>query len=296
MTEITKINLPVIREGLVAGKSVIIRADLEADSEMDPRFVATKKMVDYLSDEKAGSVKVIGHQGKIWMVEALGVTVNYDLRSDPREEANSVELAAELAYGFDIYINEAFGTSHRKHTSIDALPRWMKKQGFSVYCGSRFKQEVDTLSKLKIQSSNVKSILVIGGIKRDKEKYADDFEKRGWLVLRGGLLPGVNVRSDGLDITTETVANYKSQIASAKVIVAAGVMGKYEDPSAQFGTKEILQAIANSSAYKIAGGGDIEAAISKYGLTSKFDWISVGGGAMLEFLATGTLPGIEALL
>lgn len=303
MTEIVKIDLPagrqvlpVIRGGVVAGKSVIIRADLEANSEMDPRFVATKKMVDYLSDEKAGSVKVIGHQGEIWMVETLGVTVNYDLRSDPREEANSVELAAELAYGFDIYIDEAFGTSHRKHTSIDALPRWMKKQGFSVYCGPRFKQEVNTLTQISNLKSQIPNVLVIGGVKRDKEKYADDFEKKGWLVLRGGLLSGVDLRSDGLDITTEMVANYKSQIASAQVIVAAGVMGKYEDPSAQFGTKEILQAIANSSAYKVAGGGDIEAAISKYGLTNKFDWISVGGGAMLEFLATGTLPGIEALL
>lgn len=295
MTAITKINLPVTREGLVAGKSVIVRADLEADSEMDPRFVATKKMVDYLSGEKAGSVKVIGHQGEIWMVEALGVTVNYDLRSDPREEANSVELAAELAYGFDIYINEAFGTSHRKHTSLDALPRWMKKQGFSVYCGPRFKQEVDVLSQALTRPG--KKILVIGGSKvADKEKYTNLLAPKFDQVLKGGLLPGVDLRPDGLDITTETMTNYKSQIASAQVIVAAGVMGKYEDPSAQFGTKEILQAIANSSAYKVAGGGDIEAAISKYGLTNKFDWISVGGGAMLEFLATGTLPGIQALI
>lgn len=290
-----KINLPVIREGLVGGKSVIVRADLEADSETDPRFVAIKKLINYLGDEKAGSVKVIGHQGEIWMVEALGVTVNYDLRSDPREEANSVELAAELAEGFDVYINEAFGTSHRKHTSVDALPRWMKKQGYNVYCGPRFRREVDVLSEVLNRPG--KKLLVIGGSKvADKEKYVNLLASKFDQVLKGGLLPGVDLRSDGLDITTESVTSYKSQIASAKVIVAAGVMGKYEDPGAQFGTKEILQAIAGSPAYKVAGGGDIEAAISKYGLTSKFNWISVGGGAMLEFLATGTLPAIQALL
>jgi 3-phosphoglycerate kinase len=73
-------------------------------------------------------------------------------------------------------------------------------------------------------------------------------------------------------------------------------MGKYEDPGAVAGTKAILEAIANNEkAYKVAGGGDIETAISTYGLTEKFDWISVGGGAMLEFLATGTLVGIEAV-
>ncbi len=295
MTEITKVNLPVIGEGLVAGKSVIIRADLEADSDSDPRFVTAKNIVEYLQGQNIGSIKVIGHQGGIWMVEALGVTVNYDLRSDPREEANSVELAAELAYGFDIYINEAFGTSHRKHTSIDALPRWMKNQGLSVYCGPRFKQEVEILSQALTKPG--KKILVIGGSKvADKEKYSNLLTSKFDQVLKGGLLPGVDLRPDGLDITTETVASYKSQIASAQVIVAAGVMGKYEGVGSEYGTKEILQAIANSSAYKIAGGGDIEAAIAKYHLTPKFDWISVGGGAMLEFLATGSLPGIEVLL
>lgn len=49
-------------------------------------------------------------------------------------------------------------------------------------------------------------------------------------------------------------------------------------------------------AFKIAGGGDAEAAISEFGLNEKFDWISVGGGAMLEFLTKGTLPGIQALV
>lgn len=276
------------------GKSLVVRADLEADSRLDPRFVAAKNIVNYLRRQNAGSIKVIGHQGGVWMVEALGVTVNYNIRSDPREEVNSVEFAAELANGFDVYVNEAFGVSHRPHTSVEALPRWMKKQGRGVYCGPRFKQEVDTLSQVLTRQG--KKILVIGGSKvKDKEKYAAALKSKFDLVLKGGLLPGADLRADGLDITTETVANYKSQIASAQIIVAAGVMGKYEDVGSEYGTKEILQTIANLSAYKIAGGGDIEAAISKYGLTNKFDWISVGGGAMLEFLATGTLPGIEAL-
>ena len=73
-------------------------------------------------------------------------------------------------------------------------------------------------------------------------------------------------------------------------------MGKYEDENASRGTKEILEAIANSGAYKVAGGGDIEAAISKFGLSEKFDWISVGGGAMIEFLTKKTLPGVQSLM
>jgi phosphoglycerate kinase len=57
----------------------------------------------------------------------------------------------------------------------------------------------------------------------------------------------------------------------------------------------VFNAVANSGAFKLMGGGDSEAAASLLGLTEKFDWISTGGGAMLEFLAKGTLPGIEAL-
>ena len=54
--------------------------------------------------------------------------------------------------------------------------------------------------------------------------------------------------------------------------------------------------VSNQNAYKVAGGGDTEAAISLLGFGNGFDWISVGGGAMLEFLANRTLPGIKALV
>jgi phosphoglycerate kinase len=72
-------------------------------------------------------------------------------------------------------------------------------------------------------------------------------------------------------------------------------MGIYEDERDIEGTRIIAEAIANSRALRIAGGGDTETAINFLGLKEKFDWISSGGGAMLEFLAEGTLPGIEAL-
>ena len=103
------------------------------------------------------------------------------------------------------------------------------------------------------------------------------------------------LREDGLDIDEETIRLFKVEIDQAETIVAAGVMGKYEDEKAMKGTKEVLEAIAQASAYKLAGGGDIEAAISKFGLAHKFDWISVGGGAMLEYLAAGSLVGMEAV-
>jgi phosphoglycerate kinase len=267
----------------VAGKNVIVRADLEWPSEGCPRQKATESIVKYLESQMPNKIKIIGHKNK-----------NYpNLRDDPREEANDPSLAAELADGFNVYINEAFATSHRKHCSIDALPRFMKSQGKEVVIGPRFEKELEALDNIFIDGYKV---LVIGGTKvKDKNRYANQLATKFSAVLKGGLLEGSPLREDGLDIAVESVNRYANEIKKAKLIVAAGVMGKYEDSNSEYGTKEVLNAIAESKAYKIAGGGDIEAAISKYGLDSCFDWISVGGGAMLEYLATGTLPGILAL-
>ena len=88
----------------------------------------------------------------------------------------------------------------------------------------------------------------------------------------------------------------KDSETKAKTIVLAGVLGKYENEGHMQGTKEIFEAVANSTAFKIAGGGDTILAIDTLAINHRFDWISVGGGAMLEFRSLGTLPGIEALL
>jgi phosphoglycerate kinase len=269
-------------------KNVLVRCDLEWIGENCSRRQATKNIITHLQSEGAKRIKVIGHKGNIDQVNELGVDLNFDLRADPREETNDSSLAQELALGFDVYINEAFATSHRTHCSIDALPRFMKSQGCQTIQGIRFKKEITTLSQIK------NGLLIIGGAKAsDKAKYADEMEEKGWIVLRGGLLQGVDLRPDGLDVSPETISNIKYQISNSQIIVLAGPVGKYEE--APEGTREIFTAVANSGAYKIAGGGDTEAALAKFGLLGKFNWISVGGGAMLEYLSAGTLAGIEAL-
>ena len=274
-------QLPIVRDVLVAEKKVLVRADLEWTGKDSQREKVTMDIVEYLQIRGADKVKLIGHKG----------TTASDLRADPREETNDVSLAQELAEGWDIYVNEAFATSHRKHCSIDVLPRLMASQGKPVCVGLRFEKEVEILSKIE------PGLAIIGGAKGDKEEYARKLENRNWKVLRGGLLPGAKLRPDGLDISDDQISNFKFLISKAEIIVLAGPMGKYEDPSAGSGqgTREVFTAVAESKAYKIAGGGDTEAALENFGLKEKMDWISVGGGAMLEFLATGTLPGIEAL-
>jgi phosphoglycerate kinase len=101
---------------------------------------------------------------------------------------------------------------------------------------------------------------------------------------------------DKEDITINSIEKFEEEIAKAKTILVAGPIGKYEEEGHRQGTQRVFTAVANSNAYKVAGGGDTEEALTTCSVRDKFDWVSVGGGAMLEYLAKGTLPGIEALV
>jgi phosphoglycerate kinase len=98
-----------------------------------------------------------------------------------------------------------------------------------------------------------------------------------------------------LDIGPETAAKLAAQLKQAGTIVWNGPVGVFEFAAFENGTKVIAQAIAESSAFSIAGGGDTLAAIAKYGIEKRVGYISTGGGAFLEILEGKTLPAIEIL-
>ena len=98
-----------------------------------------------------------------------------------------------------------------------------------------------------------------------------------------------------LDIGPETAAKLAAQLKQAGTIVWNGPVGVFEFAAFENGTKVIAQAIAESSAFSIAGGGDTLAAIAKYGIEDQVGYISTGGGAFLEILEGKTLPAIEIL-
>jgi phosphoglycerate kinase len=97
------------------------------------------------------------------------------------------------------------------------------------------------------------------------------------------------------DIGAKTVENFEKIIAKAKSIVVSGPMGVYENKEFNYGTKKVFEAIANSKAFSLAGGGNTIAAIEEYGLTKKIGYISTAGGALIEFLMGKKLPGVVAL-
>jgi len=98
-----------------------------------------------------------------------------------------------------------------------------------------------------------------------------------------------------LDIGPETAAKLAAQLMKAGTIVWNGPVGVFEFPAFENGTKTIAHAIAKSSAFSIAGGGDTVAAIAKYGIEKQVGYISTGGGAFLEVLEGKTLPAFEIL-
>ncbi|MGD2245545.1 MAG: phosphoglycerate kinase [Candidatus Aminicenantes bacterium] len=98
-----------------------------------------------------------------------------------------------------------------------------------------------------------------------------------------------------LDIGPKTIEKYSKIISKAKTIFWNGPMGVFEVDAFSQGTTKIAEAVASSKATSIIGGGDSVAAVYKAGVAEKISHISTGGGASLEFVAKGTLPGIEAL-
>jgi len=97
------------------------------------------------------------------------------------------------------------------------------------------------------------------------------------------------------DIGTETTNTYAKIIRKAKSIVVSGPMGKYEDEKFKHGTKNVLEEIAHTQAFSLAGGGHTIAAIELFKFTSRISFISTAGGALIEFLMGKKLPGVIAL-
>jgi phosphoglycerate kinase len=102
----------------------------------------------------------------------------------------------------------------------------------------------------------------------------------------------------GLDIGPETSKAYDDVIKNSKTILWNGPMGVFEMNSFEQGTKDIAESLAKvtrSGVYTLIGGGDSVAAINKYHLANEVSYVSTGGGALLEYIEAGSLPGVEAV-
>jgi phosphoglycerate kinase len=99
----------------------------------------------------------------------------------------------------------------------------------------------------------------------------------------------------GLDVGPETAAAYAQVVTDAKTVLWNGPMGMFELAPFATGTRRVAEAVAASAAFSVVGGGDSAAAIREFGLADEVSHVSTGGGASLEYIERGDLPGLAAL-
>ena len=230
-----------------------------------------------------------------------------NLRFYKEEEKNDQNFAKNLAKLADVFVNDAFSVCHRSHASVVGITKYLPSGA-----GFLLEKEIKVLSQI-IKNPKRPLVVIIGGKKvEDKAKVVEKFSKIADFVLTGDLVAKeikkgkIKVKSlskilfpldskDNFDIGQKTIKIFQKIIQKAKTIFWAGPLGKIEERKYQRGTKEIIKAILKSQAFSVVGGGDTIEFINKIGLAEKFDHLSIGGGAMLKFLAGEKLPGLQSL-
>jgi phosphoglycerate kinase len=222
------------------------------------------------------------------------------------DESNDEELSKKMAENFDIFVNDAFSVCHRDQASVTGVTKFIPS-----YAGLWLQKEISEMEKVKNNFSRP-AVAIIGGAKIEtKLPVIKFFEGIYDYVLVGGkianevidekikfsekvILPEDYI-DDRMDIGPKTVENFKKIISGTKTIVWNGPVGKFEEEKYANGSKEVLKAVIDSRAYSLVGGGETLEILEKNDALDKISFVSTGGGAMLEYLGGGKMPGIEAL-
>ena len=325
-----ELSLKVVADRIseLLGKPVVMAADIAGED----------------AHAKAAALK----DGDVMMLE--------NTRFEKGETKNDPELSKALASLADIFVNDAFGTAHRAHSSTAGVADYLP-----AVCGFLVKKEVSIMGKA-LANPERPFVAILGGAKvSDKLNVINNLlEKVDTLIIGGGMaytflaakgysvgtslldnekidyckemmakaeaqgvklllpidtvvasafpdpidgeisvetVPSDAIPADkmGLDIGEKTRALFAETAKSAKTVVWNGPMGVFENPTLAKGTIAVAQALADSDAVTIVGGGDSAAACEQLGFADKITHISTGGGASLEFLEGLELPGIACL-
>ena len=354
--------LPTIKYLMEHGAKVILCSHMgkpkgEWKEELSLKVVA-KRLSELLGQEVIMAADVAGPDAhaKAAALKEGQVMLLENTRFIKGETKNDPELSKELASLADVFVNDAFGTAHRAHSSTAGVADYLP-----AVCGYLVEKEVSIMGKA-LANPERPFVAILGGAKvSDKLNVINNLlEKVDTLIIGGGmaftflaaqgcsvgsslvdnekldyckdmmakaaakgvklLLPVDTVVADsfpnpidaeiatqvvdsaaipagkmGLDIGPKAQAEFAAAAKAAKTVVWNGPMGVFENPTLAKGTIAVAQALADSDAVTIVGGGDSAAACEQLGFADKITHISTGGGASLEFLEGLELPGIACL-
>ena len=354
--------LPTIQYLVKQGAKVILCSHMgKPKGEYKPELslkVVADRLSELLGQTVIMAADVAGEdaQAKAAALENGQVMLLENTRFEKGETKNDPELSRKLASLADIFVNDAFGTAHRAHSSTAGVADYLP-----AVCGYLIQKEIGIMGKA-LADPERPFVAILGGAKvSDKLNVINNLlEKVDTLIIGGGmaytflaakgysvgsslldnekidyckemmakaeakgvklLLPvdtvvaasfpdpidgPIDVKTvaadaipddmEGLDIGEESRKLFAEAAKTAKTVVWNGPMGVFENPTLAQGTIAVAQALADSDAVTIVGGGDSAAACEQLGFADKITHISTGGGASLEFLEGLELPGIACL-
>ncbi len=350
--------LPTIQELRDRGARIVLASHLGRPKGPDPALSlapVARRLSELVGAPVTLAPEVVGERARA-LSEALepgGLLLLENVRFEPGETRNDEALARQYAQLADVYVNDAFGTSHRAHASTEGVAHLLPSAA-----GRLLEGEVRTLRAI-LENPRRPLVAVIGGAKvTDKIGVIERCLELADAVLIGGAmcfpflsalghevgaslcepegieparaaldaagrgararlelpsdlviatslsedaparaLDGVDVPEGwmGLDIGPATAERYAGEIAAAGTVFWNGPMGAFEIEAFAAGTRAVAQAVADTSATTVVGGGDSAAALHHFGLADRIDDLSTGGGATLELIEGRPLPGVAVL-
>ena len=354
--------LPTIEYLVKQGAKVILCSHMgKPKGEYKPELslqVVADRLSELLGQTVVMAKDVAGEdaQAKAAALENGQVMLLENTRFEKGETKNDPELSKRLAALADIFVNDAFGTAHRAHSSTAGVADYLP-----AVCGYLIQKEIGIMGKA-LADPERPFVAILGGAKvSDKLNVINNLlEKVDTLIIGGGMaytflaakgygvgnslldtekidyckemmakaeakgvklllpidtvvaasfpdpidgevavetVPSDAIPADkmGLDIGEKTRELFADAAKAAKTVVWNGPMGVLENPPLAKGTIAVAEALAESEAITIVGGGDSAAACEQLGFADKITHISTGGGASLEFLEGKELPGVACL-
>ena len=324
-------SLATIRLALDAGASVVVMSHLGRPSEGEyANEYSLAPVAQRLSELLERNVPLLAQPEDCAAIGGGEIGLLENVRFLVGEKSNSAELSQRLSDQCDVFVMDAFGTAHRAHASTHGVAELAATACAGLLLDAELKAFQQTLSAPKKPM-----VAIIGGAKvSTKLEVLGSLADIADRIIVGGGIANTFIAAAGhaigtslyepelLDVAKDiasrveipipvdvmvgkvfdestpaivTARAWAETLMDAQTIMWNGPLGVFEFDQFGEGTRVLAQAIADSRAYSIAGGGDTLAAVDKYSVTEGISYISTGGGAFLELVEGKVLPAVEML-